>query len=221
TSLPGVTFEGIYTHFSEADEAKWEITENQYKMFQRTVNELEEEGYLFPVKHAGASTIALERPDMYADMIRPGISLFGYSPDARQKNILPLQPVLQLKSALIRVRKIPKNSGVGYGAGFITNRDSKIAVVPIGLGDGYSRSLSNKGEVLVRGMRAPIIGTISLDQTFIDVTDIPGVTEGDEVVLIGKQGDDEITARDVATWMGSIIDEVLAGILERVQRVYV
>lgn len=220
-SLPGIAFEGIYTHFSEADEAEWKITEHQFTIFQRTVNQLEKEGYHFPIKHVGASTIALERPDMYGDMIRPGISLFGYTPDIRQESILPLQFVLQLKSTLIRVREIPKNSGVGYGATYIADKDSKIAVVPIGHGDGYSRSLSNSGEVLVRGRRAPVIGTISLDQTFIDVTDIPAATEGDEVVLIGRQGGDVITARDVANWMDSIVDEVLASIVERVQRVYV
>lgn len=220
-ALPGVTFEGIYTHFPSADEAEWETTERQFATFQQTVRELENEGYHFPIKHVGASTIALERPDMYCDMIRPGIALFGYTPEERQESILRLKPVLQLKSALIRVRKIPKNSGVGYGTSFIADSEQKIAVVPIGHGDGYSRSLSNNGEVLVHGKRAPIIGTISLDQTFIDVTDIPDAQEGDEVVLIGRQENEEITARDVAAWMDSIIDEVLASLLERIRRVYV
>lgn len=219
-SLPGINFEGIYTHFSEADEGRWDVTDYQYSLFRQTVDELEEAGYHFSITHVGASTIALERPDMFCDMIRPGIALFGYTPEVRQENILSLQSVLQLKSAVLRVRTIPKNSGVGYGASFRADKERKIAIVPIGHGDGYSRALSNKGEVLVRGRRAPIIGTISLDQTFIDVTDIPNVTEGDEVVLIGKQGNDWISARDVAFWMDSIVDEVLAGILERVRRVY-
>lgn len=221
SSLAGIAIEGIYTHFSEADEAGWGVTEHQFSLFQHTVSQLEEEGYYFPFKHVGASTIALERPDMHCDMIRPGIGLFGYTPDKRQENLLPLKPVLELKSKVIRVRDIPANSGVGYGASFVTDKEIKMAVIPIGHGDGYSRALSNKGNVLIRGMRGPIIGTISLDQTFVDVTAIPDVTEGDEVILIGKQCDEEITARDVAGWMDSIVDEVLAGILERVKRVYV
>lgn len=220
-SLPGIDWEGIYTHFSQADEAAWAVTERQFDRFRETVQQLEEAGFVFPLKHVGASTIALERQDMYGDMLRPGIGLFGYVPEVRQMNILPLQPVLQLKSALISVRTIPENDGVGYGATFRADKARKMAIVPIGHGDGYSRSLSNRGEVLVHGKRAPIIGTISLDQTFIDVTGIPDVKEGDNVVLIGKQGDDEISARDVALWMGSIVDEVLAGLLERIPRVYV
>lgn len=220
-SLPGLYFEGIYTHFSEADEAEWETTEYQFHLFQETVTQLEEDGYPFPIKHVGASTIALERPDMYCDMLRPGIALFGYTPEVRQENMLPLQSVLQLKSAIIQMRSVPANSAIGYGASFRTKEERQIAIVPIGHGDGYSRALSNKGEVLVRGMRAPIVGTISLDQIFIDVTDIPDVCEEDEVVLIGKQEDAVISAREVADWMGSIVDEVLASLLERIRRVYV
>ena len=220
-SLPGISFEGIYTHFSEADEANWDMTERQFSLFQHTVGDLEEEGYHFPIKHVGASTIALERPDMYGDMIRPGIGLFGYTPDIRQENMIPLKPVLALKSKVLRVRKVPMNDGIGYGGNFVTGKECKIAIIPIGHGDGYSRFLSNKGEVLIRGKRAPIIGTISLDQTFVDVTAVPNVAEGDEVVLIGKQGYEEITAREVAVWMGSIVDEVLASLSERIERVYV
>lgn len=220
-SLPGLYWEGIYTHFSEADEGEWEITARQFNRFRDTDHQLEKFGFSFPLKHVGASTIALENPDMYWDMLRPGISLFGYTPEARQEDILSLQRVLQLKSELLQVRTIPEGDGVGYGASFIADDERKMAVIPIGHGDGYSRSLSNKGEILVRGKRAPIVGKISLDQTFIDVTDIPDVAEGDEVVLIGKQGNDEISARDVAEWMDSIVDEVLAGLLARIRRVYV
>ncbi|WP_235793942.1 alanine racemase C-terminal domain-containing protein [Virgibacillus salidurans] len=128
---------------------------------------------------------------------------------------------MKLKSKLIHVRKLPPNTPVGYGGSYVTTGYEKIAVVPIGHGDGYSRALSNKGEMLVGGRRAKIVGTISLDQTLIDVTEIPNVAEGDEVILIGKQGTDEISAYNVADWMDSIVDEVVSSLTERIRRVYV
>lgn len=218
--LPGLEWEGVYTHFSNADEGDWETTERQFALFMNTVFKLNEQGFNFPIRHVGGSTIAIERPDMHLDMVRLGVALFGFHPAPRQKNIIPLKPVMKLKSSIIHVRELPPNTPIGYGGSYVSDASSKIAVVPIGHGDGYQRVLSNKGEVLVRGKRAKIVGTISLDQTLIDVTDIPDVCEGDEVVLIGKQGDDEISAREVAEWMGSIVDEVVSSLTERIPRVF-
>ncbi|MFC4557672.1 alanine racemase [Virgibacillus kekensis] len=218
--LSGLEWEGIYTHFSSADEGNWETTERQFDLFLKTVMDLKRDGFEFPIRHAGASTIAIERNDMHLDMIRPGAALFGYQPEARQKELVTLKPVLRLKSRLLSVREFPPNTPVGYGGNYVTDRNQRLAVVPIGHGDGYQRSLSNKGEMLVNGKRAKIAGTISLDQTIIDVTDIPDVREGDEVVIIGRQGDDAITAREVAGWMDSIVDEVLASLMGRVRRIY-
>src|SRR5699024_1573102 len=113
------------------------------------------------------------------------------------------------------------NTPIGYGGEYITKTTEKIAVVPIGIGDGYQRILSNRGEMLVRGKRAPVVGAVSLDQTFLNVTDVPDVTEGDEVVIIGKQGDDAIPATEEADWINSIVDEVLAAIMPRVPRFYI
>ena len=219
--LPNLHWEGIYTHFSSADEADWETTEKQFALFMDTIAELASRGFHFPIHHVGGSTIAIERKDMHLDMIRPGITLFGYQPNRRQEKMISLKPVMKLKSKILSVKELPPNTPIGYGGTYITNKSEKIAIIPIGHGDGYQRGLSNKGEMLVGGKRAKIVGTISLDQTLIDVTTIPDVNAGDEVVLLGSQGEEVITARDLADWMGSIVDEVLASVMERVRRVYV
>ncbi|MEN1967475.1 alanine racemase [Lentibacillus sp. N15] len=219
--LPGLSWEGIYTHFSSADEGDWETTEKQFSLFMSTVTNLSRHGFHFTLRHVGGSTITMERKDMHLDMVRPGIALFGYYPNKRQQELVILKPVLTLKSKLLHVRELPPHTPVGYGGEYVTKTTEKIAVVPIGHGDGYQRILSNKGEMLVRGKRARVVGTISLDQTLINVTGISDVQEGDEVVLIGKQENDHISANDVADWMNSIVDEVLAGLMGRITRIYV
>lgn len=220
-NLPGLDWEGIYTHFSSADEGDWVTTEKQFELFNQTVSTLKSEGYTFPFRHVGGSTIAIERKDMHLEIVRSGIALFGYQPEPHQRDLISLKPVMSLKSKIINVRELPPNTPIGYGGTHKTKSTDKIAVIPIGLGDGYQRSLSNKGEMLVRGKRAKVVGTITLDQTLIDVTHIDGVREGDEVVIMGHQGDEQILAREIAGWMGSIVDEVLASIMERIQRLYV
>ncbi|RKQ30504.1 alanine racemase [Oceanobacillus halophilus] len=219
--LPNLYWEGIYTHFSNADEGDWDTTEDQFHLFCETVKTLEGKGFYFSLKHVGASTIAIERKDMHLDMVRPGIALFGYQPDIRQKKLISLKPVMKLKTELVHIRLLPANSKVGYGGDYITNDIENIAILPIGHGDGYKRRLSNNGYVLVRGQRVKIVGTIALDQTFINVTNIPGVQEGDEVILIGNQGSEQISARDVANWINSNVDEVLASLMNRIRRIYI
>lgn len=219
--LPGLYWEGVYTHFPNADEGDWKTTEQQFSLFMNTVDRLSDNGFHFPIHHVAGSTITLERPDMHLDMVRPGISLFGYTPAVRQEKMIALQPVMSLQSELIQVRELPPNTPVGYGGSYVTKSYEKIAIVPIGHGDGYKRSLVNKGKMLVGGRRVKIVGSISLDQTLIDVTNIPDASAGDEIILLGKQGNDEITARDIAGWMDSIVDEVVASLTERIRRVYV
>lgn len=216
--LPGLEWEGAYTHFSDADEGDWETTEDQFQLFLDTVSNLKIHGFTFPILHAGASTIAIEREDMYLDMVRPGTALFGYPPAKRQKEKIDLKMVMTLKSKLIDLRQLSPNREVGYGGNYVTKTAEKIAVLPIGHGDGYKRGLSNRAEVLIKGMRAPIIGTISLDQTFINVTDIPDVKIGDEVILIGTQKNESITASELAAIIGSNTDEVLSSLMARIQR---
>lgn len=219
--LSNLHWEGIYTHFPNSDEGDWERTKEQFTLFMDTVSNLNYHGYDFPIRHVGASTIAIERKDMHLDMIRPGVALFGYVPAPRQRNLISLKKVMTLKSRLISVRTLPPDTPVGYGGSYVTSSHEKIAIVPIGHGDGYKKALSNKGGMLVNGQRARIIGAISLDQTVIDVTNIPDASEGDEVVLLGSQREDEIFAKDIAGWMDSIVDEVLSSLMERIRRVYV
>lgn len=218
--LPGLQWEGIYTHFSSADEGEWEITEDQFALFMDTIKKLKKHGYHFPVRHAGGSTIAIERKDMHLDMVRPGIALFGYPPERRQDNMIPLKPVMSLRSRILHVRELPPGTPVGYGGSYVTKGHEKVAVIPIGHGDGYHRALSNNGQMLVHGKRVEIIGEVSLDQTIIDVTHIADAADGDEVILMGSQAGDAISAREIAGWMDSIVDEVLAGLKERVERIY-
>lgn len=219
--LPNLDFEGIYTHFSNADEGDWKTTESQFSLFMNTVLQLREKGFTFPVHHVGGSTIAIERTDMHLDMVRPGIALFGYQPAPRQKKMITLKPVMKLTTKVLQLRDLAPGIPVGYGGYYVTKSNEKLAILPIGHGDGYKRALSKKGGVLVAGRRAKIVGTISLDQTIIDVTHIPNVSEGDEVVLIGQMGEDEITAQEVAGWMDSIADEVLSSLMERIPGKYV
>ncbi|HLR65606.1 MAG TPA: alanine racemase [Virgibacillus sp.] len=220
--LPGLEWEGVFTHFSSSDEGDWKKTDQQFEVFRSTVNALKSCGYNFPILHVGGSTIAIEgKPEMRLDMLRPGIALFGYTPAPRQKDKITLKPVMKLKSEIVQVHELPPNTPVGYGGNFITKSKTKIAIVPIGHGDGYKKALVNKGEMLVKGCRAKIIGSISQDQTIIDVTEISDVTEGDEVILLGKQGHEEITARDIAGWMDSIVDEVVSSFTERIRRIYI
>ncbi|MGP4105772.1 alanine racemase [Virgibacillus sp. L01] len=220
-NLPGLQWEGVYTHFSSADEGDWKTTEQQFDLFIDTVVNLRNQGFEFPIRHVGASTVAIERKDMHLDMVRSGIALFGYPPELHQRDLISLKPVMQLKSKILHVRELPPNTPIGYGGCYVTTTAEKIAIVPVGHGDGYQRALSNNGVMLVRGQRAGIVGTISLDQTVIDVTNIPNVSEGDEVVMMGNQGGEEILAREIAGWMDSIVDEVLSSLMERIRRVYV
>lgn len=218
--LKNLYWEGIYTHFSHSDEGDWVTTEKQFRLYKETVKQLEEEDYRFQMKHVGASTIAIERKDMHLDMVRPGIALFGYQPSPRQKDRIELKPVLSLKTRIIQLHDLPEETKIGYGGMYTTKGNEKIAILPIGHGDGYKRRLSNNGYVLVKGKFAKIIGTIALDQTFVNVTNIPNVEVGDEVILIGSQGENQITARDIANWIDSNVDEVLASLMERVKRIY-
>lgn len=218
--LPRLEWEGIYTHFSSADDRDWVTTEKQFYLFMNTVSELNEAGFIFSIHHAGGSTIAIERADMYLDMVRPGIALFGYPPTLDQEKMITLKPVMKLTTKILQIKNIQANTPVGYGGNYRTKSPVIVALLPLGHGDGYKKALSNKGEVLVKGRRAKIVGTISLDQTIIDVSHIPNVNEGDEAVLIGSMGNEAITARDMAYWLDSIVDEVVSSLMPRITRTY-
>lgn len=158
--------------------------------------------------------------EAWFDWVRPGIALYGYTPSRTIEGILPLKPILSLRSRITHLRKVPSGTSISYGRTFITRRDSIIAIIPIGYADGYSRRLSNRGMVLIRGRRAQIVGRVCMDMLIADVTDIPGVNLTEEVILLGKQGEEVITAMDLADQATTVPYEILSGIGSRVPRVY-
>lgn len=216
TSCPNVSVRGIYTHFSVADNLSDEnnrFTEEQLTRY----NTLRQ---FFPDEipsHVCNSAMAIRHSKAYFNAVRQGISLYGYPPVQTE---LPFKPALTWQTEVTYVKPIHSGDSVGYGRTYIAERDRVVATVAVGYGDGYHRASSNKGCVLIRGMRAPIIGNICMDQIMVDVTDIPGVCRGDEVILIGSQGKECITAEDVASWAGTISYEILLGITSRVPRIW-
>ncbi len=218
--ITGVTVEGIYTHFATADEADPAFMHRQFEIFQTILDRLQKAGICPPLKHACNSAALLRFSAAHLDAVRPGIALYGMCPSEAWPMPVRLQPVLTLKSRVTRVRVLSPGSSIGYGRTFIARRPTRVALVPVGYGDGYHRSLSNQGWVLVRGCRAPVVGRVSMDQIVVDVTHIPGVQLEEEVVLIGAQGEEAITAEEVARWAGTINYEVTTALLPRVARIY-
>ncbi|MEK6692651.1 MAG: alanine racemase [Nitrospirota bacterium] len=219
TELKCLRPEGIMTHFADADLSDKEYARFQLKRFNDAIDGLKRFGINIPLVHAANSAAILTFGQSYFDMVRPGIMLYGYTPSDHIDNA-DLIPALTLKTKILDLKRVPAGTPISYGKTFVTKRDSVISILPIGYADGYSRMLSNRGEVLVRGRRAPVVGRVCMDMTMADVTDIPDVDEGNEAVLIGKQGRELITADDVAKWTGTIPYEVLCSISSRVQRVY-
>jgi len=217
--LKGLDVQGLMTHFSDADLRDKEFASEQTNRFERVIRELEEKGIRVPVRHAANSAAVLAYSRALFTMVRPGLMLYGYNPVA-EGGLADLRPALSLVTRIAFLKKTPAGVPISYGRTFTTGRESLIATLPIGYADGFSRALSNVGEALVRGWRAPVVGRVCMDMCMIDVTDVPGVREGDEVVLIGGSGDERITADDIARKTGTIAYEVLCGISGRVPRIY-
>lgn len=220
--LQNIVLEGLFTHFASADEHDESYTKMQFERFMNICMELNRIGIHIPIRHVCNSAGIIQYPKMHLEMVRPGIILYGlYPSDDLDKKTIELKPVMTLKANIILVKEVVKDSPISYGRIFTTNKQSKIATVPIGYADGYSRLLTNKGEVLVNGQRAPIVGKICMDQCMIDVTDIKGnVCVGDEVVLLGRSGNEEISADEIARKLGTINYEVVSVIGKRIPRVY-
>jgi alanine racemase len=218
--LPGLFLEGLYTHFAVADAADKTYTRRQFETYINVVAQLEAAGFFFPLKHVANSATTLDLPEMALDMVRCGIALYGLHPSDEVEPAVPLRPAMALKSRVARVRTLPPGSSISYGCTYTTTRPTPVALVPVGYGDGYHRILSNRGQVLIHGQRAPIVGRVCMDQFVVDVSDIPGVRQDDEVVVFGRQGAAEITAEEVARWAQTINYEVTTSILPRVTRVF-
>lgn len=220
--FPALQREGLYTHFACADEPECDCTSAQLALFLDAARELEAAGFSFPLKHAANSAATLSRTDTHLDLVRTGISLYGYYPSSEIAPVVPLRPALSLRSRVARVHTIPAGAGVGYGYAFVAQRRTRIALAPVGYGDGLPRSLGNgRGKVLVHGTAAPIVGRVSMDQITVDVTDIEDVMAGDEIVLIGAQGANWQDAAQLAAQAGTISYDILTGLLPRVPRRYV
>jgi alanine racemase len=218
--LPGLKLEGLFTHFAVADSADKTYTRRQFGLYMQVVKQLEEAGFTIPLKHVANSAANLDLPEMHLDMVRCGIALYGLRPSDEVEPAIPLKPAMALKSRVSRVRTLPPGSSISYGCTYTTTRPTPVALVPVGYGDGYHRILSNKGSVLIGGKRAPIVGRVCMDQFVVDVTAIEDVRQDDEVVVFGCQGEEEISAEEVAALAGTINYEVVTSILPRVTRVY-
>jgi alanine racemase len=217
--LPDLEIEGILTHFSVADEADKGYTRWQLDRFTAVLDQIDQAGIAIPLVHAANSAALLTLPEARFDMVRLGIALYGLAPSPDTPLPPGFHPALSFKTRVAQVKSLPPGSAVSYGNTYRTQGKEIIAVIPVGYADGFRRAPAHWGHVLVRGQQAPIVGRVCMDQTMIDVTHIPGVRQGDEVVLIGRQGRESITVEQVAERLGTINYEVVSEILARVPRV--
>ncbi len=218
--IKALKLEGVFSNFSQAERADGDYTQGQVETFKNVVKGLKAQGHHPRLIHLANSAAVIALPSSYFTMVRPGLVLYGVYPSRDMARRLSLKPILTWKTHILQLKRVPKGAGISYGRTFVTKRESLIAILPVGYADGYHRLLSNRGSVLVRGKRAPIVGRICMDLTMIDVTDIRGVKQGDEVVLLGKQGADRISADEMARWAETISYEILTSISARVPRVH-
>lgn len=220
-SLPHIVVEGIFTHFAKADEADKTATDRQLEQFLYMIRLVQQEGVAIAYRHCSNSAAIIDLPDAHMDLVRAGIILYGLWPsDEVQKSRIDLHPVLELKSRIAYVKRLEAGRSISYGGTYTAEEPKIVATIPVGYGDGYPRSLSNKGWVLVRGHRAPILGRICMDQFMVDVSDIPDAAAGDEVTLIGKDGGLSITVEELGSLSGRFNYEFVCGIGKRVPRIF-
>ncbi len=221
SKLPNIKLTGIYTHLADSDSKEREFTETQYKIFKDFTDALYERGLKGLKRHISNSGGIAQYPHMGMDMVRSGILLYGIAPsfDVNVKE-LGLLPAMSFKTKVSYIKELEEGVSISYSRTYFTSRKTTVATVPVGYADGYSRLLSNKAKVIINGAYAPVIGNICMDQFMIDVTDIDGVTEGTEIVLMGEEKGLEITAEDIARIEGKISYEVLCCIGKRVPRIY-
>lgn len=222
SKLPGIIIEGLFTHFASADEREKYYTYMQFEKFMSICTELSRIGLYIPVKHVANSAAIIQYPEMHLDMVRPGVILYGMYPSEEvDKSVIALKPAMTLKANVTLVKEVEVDTCISYGRIFKTARPSRIATIPIGYADGYTRLLSNKGQVLLNGEYAPVVGRICMDQCMIDVTDLNSdVKVGDEVVLFGEQAGKSISVEEVASKIGTVNYEIVCVIGKRIPRAY-
>ena len=217
--MPNIELKGFFTHFANSDAADKTFAMEQLRRFQEGVELVHKAGF-HPIIHASNSGAALDIPEAEFDMVRVGIVLYGYYPSLNSRRRLNLKPILSLKSCVTQVKTMYAGETIGYDRIYTCDRETRVATVCIGYGDGYRRSYSNRADVLIKGKRVPVIGRVSMDQIMVDVTELKDVQVGEEVVLIGRQGNEHIWADELAQIDGTICYETLLSISERVPRIY-
>lgn len=221
-ALANIEVEGLFSHFACADETDKASTINQLERYIKFVDLLEQEEIFIPVKHIANSAGIIEFPQAYFNMVRCGIATYGiYPSDMVNKEEIKLIPAMELKTHVIFVKDVEAGVGISYGSTYVTDKKRRIATIPVGYADGYSRNLSNHGKVIIHGKYAPIVGRICMDQFMIDVTDIENVKQGDCVTLLGKDGDAYISAEELAQGSHSFAYELVCTVGKRIPRVYI
>lgn len=219
-NLDSLKIVGVYSHFATSDESNKEFARRQLATFKKLVSEIKGLGLASILFHIANSGAILDMPDSYFDMVRPGIMTYGYYPSLETSESVDIRPALSLKSNVAFIKTVRPGTSISYGRRYFTKKDSRIAVVPIGYGDGFTRLLTGKASVLIKGKKYPVAGTITMDHVMVDVGNDYQVQQGDEVVLIGRSGQDSITAWDLASGLGTIPYEVLCMLNNRVPRIY-
>ncbi len=220
--LPHIMVEGIFTHFARADEPDKAPTYRQIELFEHMISMLKERGIDIPIHHCSNSAAIVEVPEANMDLVRAGITLYGLWPSEEiDRTKISIKPALSLITHVAYVKELEAGRAISYGGTYVTAEKRKIATIPVGYADGYARSLSNKGDVLIHGKRAPICGRVCMDQFMVDVTDIPDVKNGDEVILIGSDGSETITLEELGEISGRFNYEFVCDLGKRIPRVFV
>lgn len=220
--MPGIDFEGIFTHFATSDELDLAHTHDQYRIFSSIVGAVKKAGIPVRMVHCcNSGALLADLSDMFWDGVRPGQILNGIIPSRECGNAIPIKPCFEVKTAIGAVRELPKGTGISYGLTYTTQGTERTAILPVGYADGFNRAFSNRGEVLIRGQRCPVVGRVCMDQTVIGVSHLPEVAAGDEVVLVGRQGKETITIEEVADRLSTITAAIPVMFTARVPRVYI
>lgn len=220
-AFPGVELEGMFTHFAVSDIKDKEYSNKQFEKFSEIDTQLRNLGLNIPIKHAANSAAIIDLPDFHADMVRAGVSLYGlYPSDEVFKDKVDLIPAMTFKARVANVKTVPAGTSVSYGRTYITETETRVATIPVGYADGYTRLFSNRAHVLVKGVRVPVIGRVCMDQFMVDVSNIPDVSIEDEVVLMGRQGNQKVTADELAELIGTINYEIVCMVSSRVPRIH-
>ena len=219
--LPHLEIEGLYTHFASADSSDKDFARKQLHLFLELLAELKKHNFEVPLRHAANSAATIELPESHLDLVRPGIAQYGLWPSGESdRSLIDLKPVMSLKSRIIQLKEVPAGFKISYGCTYETENPTRIATVPVGYADGYNRLLSSRGAMLLHGVRVPVVGRVCMDLTMIDVGGVKGVEIGDEVVWLGRQGEEIISAEGMADSLQTINYEVVTSITARVDRDY-